>query len=141
MNTSFFAAVAVLVLWTSVVLIWMVSTRWPAMKRSGNWGENIEVGARGHDFASFLPEKVMWKSHNYTHLLEQPSIFYAIAIIHGLMGSGVFDLALVWAYVLIRIIHSIWQGLINIVSVRAALFMLSDALLAILAVRVLVMTI
>lgn len=84
-----------------------------------------------------LPDKVMWKSHNYTNLFEQPTIFYAIAIIHGLIGSGAFELNLVWAYVVIRVLHSIWQGAVNIVWLRTLLFMLSDALLVILAVRAL----
>jgi hypothetical protein len=83
-----------------------------------------------------MPAKANWVSHNYTHLMEQPTIFYAVVIILALAGdSSSASIALAWAYTGIRIAHSLWQGLVNIVTVRVVLFTLSTFCLLALAVR------
>lgn len=136
MNFDFAIPIAVLVLWTSVMLYWMIALRWPtALKMYGP--ADTPKGFRGMDLEGEVPDRIMWPSHNYTNLAEQPTIFYAIAIVHGLIGSAMFDLYLVWAYVILRILHSIWQAAVNIVLLRTILFMLSDVIVVILAVRVL----
>jgi hypothetical protein len=88
------------------------------------------VGARGTNLEGVVPDKVNWKSHNYTHLMEQPTLFYATVVILGVMGQGDgLNLQLAWAYVILRILHSIVQATWNRVSVRFALFCLSTAAL------------
>ena len=82
----------------------------------------------------------MWKSHNYTHLMEQPTIFYPAVIILAIMGATGLDVGLAWAYVAIRIVHSLWQASVNRIPVRAALFFVSSFVLIALAVRALVAT-
>ena len=67
-----------------------------------------------------------WKSHNYTHLLEQPTLFYAVIIfLHLSGGSTDLTRGLAWAYVILRIVHSLWQARVNRVPVRFAIFGLS----------------
>jgi hypothetical protein len=91
----------------------------------------------GQDLDAVLPPSVNWKAHNYTHLMEQPTIFYATVAILALSGAGGgLNTELAWAYTGIRIVHSIWQATVNkIMPVRFGLFLLSTACLLVLAVN------
>lgn len=95
---------------------------------------------RGQDVDSELPPRANWPAHNYMHLMEQPTLFYALVVILALAGGGPLDAGLAWAYVLLRIAHSLWQGLVNTVPVRFMLFALSTLVLVALAIRALVLT-
>ena len=120
------APAAVLVLWSLVVLLWVTVTRFPAFARAGITIGEAEPGSRYVDVESMMPKKVNWKSHNYTHLMEQPTIFYAAVAVLALAGEGSgINASLAWAYVGIRVVHSIWQSTVNIISVRVTLFTLS----------------
>jgi hypothetical protein len=134
-NSPIFAPGVVLVLWSLVMLGWLALTRLPAMSRAGlNLGS--AVGSRGANLEGVLPDKVNWKSHNYTHLMEQPTIFYATVIILGVVGAGDgINLTLAWAYVLLRIAHSIVQATWNRVAIRFSLFCLATTALLLLAVN------
>lgn len=68
--------------------------------------------------------------------MEQPTIFYATALALAVAGSGGgLNLWLAWAYVALRIAHSLVQALINLILLRWALFMASSLVLVVLAVR------
>jgi hypothetical protein len=70
-----------------------------------------------------IPDKVNWKAHNYNHLLEQPTIFYAIVFALVLMGfDAPINVYLAWAYVGFRVLHSIVQVTVNVVRYRFLLF-------------------
>ena len=130
------APAAVLVLWSLVMLMWMTATRFPAFTRAGIKLSEAQPGARYVDVESMLPASVNWKSHNYTHLMEQPTIFYAVVVILALVGEGSgVNAAFAWAYVAIRVVHSIWQATVNIISVRVILFTLSTLCLWVLAIN------
>jgi len=134
MRGDILAPAAVLVLWTLVMLGWVAATRIPAIGGSKGLG-TAKPGGRGQDLEAVLPPQVNWKSHNYTHLHEQPTLFYATVVIIALMGAGKIDVMLAWGYVGLRIAHSLWQSLVNSIPVRFALFNLSTACLLVLAVR------
>jgi hypothetical protein len=120
------APVVALVAWTILVMLWMVLTRFAEFKRLGITFANIPPGARGVDLEGRADPHAMWKSHNYTHLVEQPTIFYAIALALALMNfGGGINYWLAWGYVGFRIVHSLVQGTINIVPIRFTLFLLS----------------
>ena len=87
METSILAPAAVLVVWSLLMLGWLAATRLPAMKAAGvDLGKS--VGGRGADIDPNVPPSVAWKSHNYAHLMEQPTIFYATVMILAITDAG-----------------------------------------------------
>ena len=140
MQAQMLAPAAVLVLWSLIMLLWTAATRFPAMAKMGMDIKTAAPGGRGQDLEGVLPDSVQWKSHNYTHLMEQPTLFYATVVILTMMGAGALDVLLAWAYVGIRIVHSLWQATVNKLPVRFSLFILSTACLLVLAVRAVMTT-
>ncbi len=134
--SSILGPAAVLVLWSLVVLVWMTATRFPAFAKAGIDVANTQRGARYADVEKNMPARVNWVSHNYTHLMEQPTIFYAVVAVLAIAGdTSVVNLAAAWGYVGLRIVHSLWQGLVNIVRIRIMIFTLSTLCLWVLAVN------
>lgn len=134
-ESPIFAPAIVLVLWSLFMLAWLAVTRLPAMARAGVDLGKV-VGSRGANLEGVLPDRVNWKSHNYAHLMEQPTIFYATVVILGVVGAGDgFNLQLAWAYVALRIAHSIVQATWNRVAVRFSLFSLATTALLLLAIN------
>ena len=119
--------VVALVAWTLVIMAWMALTRFAAFKQMGVTVWTVPRGSRGANMEGKAPDEVMWKSHNYTHLLEQPTIFYAIALTLALMNmGGGLNLWLAWGYVGLRVLHSLVQTTVNVVAYRFAIFALAS---------------
>ena len=134
-NSPIFAPAIVLVLWSLFMLAWLAISRLPAMAKAGIALGSL-VGGRGADLEGVIPDRVNWKSHNYSHLMEQPTIFYVTVVILGLVGAGDgVNLQLAWAYVMLRIAHSLVQSVWNRVAVRFTLFVASTLALVLLAVN------
>lgn len=132
------APAAALVLWTLVVLLWVVATRVPALKAANIDLSKAPPGGRGQDLDKVLPPEANWPSHNYAHLMEQPTIFYPTLLVLALLGQGTtLNVGLAWAYVGLRIIHSFWQVRVNTIPMRASIFMAYTAILIVLAVNAL----
>ncbi len=141
MISPLLAPAAVLVLWSVVVLFWVMFTRFPAFKQAGVDLTVSPPGGRYQDVESAMPPKVNWVSHNYAHLMEQPTVFYAVVLILAVAGdSSGLSVGLAWAYCGLRIAHSLWQGLVNTIPIRFALFTLSSLCLAALAIRAVLLT-
>jgi hypothetical protein len=140
MQAQMLAPAAALVAWTLIVLLWMLVTRFSAFSRHGIALSKAPPGGRGVNLEGVLPDRTNWKAHNYTHLMEQPTIFYPTVVILAIMGAGTVDVALAWAYVGIRVVHSLWQGTVNRVPVRAMLFFISSICLIVLAARAVLAT-
>jgi hypothetical protein len=125
--------VVLLVLWTLAMCVWLYATRIPALKK-----HNIvyDPHRRSEEFHAQLPASVRWKADNYNNLLEQPTIFYAVALTLAFLneGSGL-NAGLAWAYVALRIAHSLIQALINDVMIRFALFAAASLVLLVMTVR------
>ena len=129
------ASVAALVAWTLVMMLWMYFTRMPAMRRAGISLKG-RVGARGKDLDGVVEDSVQWKSHNYNYLMEQPTLFYAVALSLVIIGDrDPGTLAFAWAYVGLRIAHSLVQSTVNIVKYRFLLFALASVALILLTLR------
>jgi hypothetical protein len=126
--------VVVLIAWTLVMMLWMLFTRLPAMRAAGV-DLNTLVGSKPAD-AERLPPNVQWKAHNYNHLHEQPTLFYAVALVLAMIGQGDgLNATLAWGYVGFRIAHSLVQATVNRVSLRFALFALASLCLIALTVH------
>ena len=139
MQTAILAPAAILITWTLLMLIWMASTRLPALAKAKLPADKTR-GRRGGDLDGVLPDTIQWKSHNYNHLMEQPTIFYALVAILAIAGASQSDVDLAWAYVGLRIAHSVWQSVINTIPVRFSLFFISSHVLMVMAVRAVMLT-
>jgi hypothetical protein len=114
--------VVALVAWTLVMMLWLYATRFPAMKRAGIDLKG-RVGTRGSALDGVVEDQAQWKAHNYNHLLEQPTLFYAIALTLAMVDQGDGpNLWLAWAYVALRVIHSLIQATVNVVRWRFLAF-------------------
>lgn len=140
MQSQMLAPAAVLVAWSLVMLVWMAATRLPAMGQAGNGLKDAKRGGRGQDLEGVIPDRINWKSHNYAHLMEQPTLFYATVVILAITGPSPLAILLAWIYVGLRIVHSVWQATVNIVAVRFLLFLASSVALIALAILALVAT-
>lgn len=114
---------ALLLAWSGVMLVWVYLTRMPALRKKG-----IDLrkrrGSRGSDLDGVLPDEVQWKAHNYNHLMEQPTIYYATVFALVMIGDGSqFSVILAWAYALLRVAHSLEQAITNRIIVRFPLFL------------------
>lgn len=119
----------VLMIWTMVMWAWMYATRIPAMQKA-QVDVNRLVSDPDASLDRQLPAQVQWKAHNYNHLHEQPTVFYAVAIVLAIVGAGDgLNALLAWIYVGLRVIHSIVQVTANKVMVRFVLFALSSVVL------------
>jgi hypothetical protein len=130
MHSPILAPVVALVAWTLLIMIWMVASRFAAMKRKDISLKGRVGGRGGAALEGVLDDQVMWKAHNYMHLVEQPTLFYAIALALALGGGGGgYSTILAWAYVVLRILHSLVQTTVNIIAYRFLFWALSSVAL------------
>jgi hypothetical protein len=130
--TSMLTPVLALIVLTLIVWIWMYATRIPAMQRA-----KIDPQTAAHPGSlNVLPSSARRVADNYNHLLEQPTIFYALAFLIVLAGhTDPLYVDLAWAYVGLRVVHTLIQCTVNIVNLRFLVFALSTIVLMIMAVR------
>jgi hypothetical protein len=132
-STEFLTPVLALVAWTLVMWFWMYATRLPAMKEAGidpqdaaypgTWTHRLRPGVRS-------------VADNYNHLHEQPTIFYALMFFAAITGGGdATALKLAWAYVALRVVHSLVQATFNRVIVRFSVFALATLVLVVIVAR------
>lgn len=116
-----------------MIWAWMYATRIPAIRKVRMV---LDPNApRGEQMAT-LPPAVRWKADNYNHLMEQPTVFYAVALSLAILGEGSgTNATLAWAYVALRVVHSFVQTTINKIEVRFALFFVSSLVLIALTVN------
>lgn len=125
--------VIVLALWTFVMWLLLYATRIPATIKQ-NVDLDPQIPAR--DLMNVLPARVRWKAENYNHLMEQPTVFYAVAIALAIMNvENTWSLYLAWTYVGLRIAHSLFQAFVNIIIMRFVLFNISAIVLLILTIQ------
>jgi hypothetical protein len=127
--------VVALAAWTMVMWLWMYATRIPAMSAAKVDPDQLAKDPEA-TLDKLLPPQVQWKAHNYNHLHEAPTVFYAVAISLAILGEGDgLNATLGWAYVALRVIHSLVQAAVNKVTVRFAVFALSSLVLIALIVH------
>ncbi|KAL2871211.1 MAPEG family protein [Aspergillus lucknowensis] len=121
--------------WTFAMEVWMYATRIPVFTRLKVADDNSltrsEVERR-------TPASVRWKADNFNNLFEQPTQFYAIALALAIARRGEdnpVDVKLAWAYVAVRILHSLVHSTSNKILARFGLFLTSSGILAVLTAR------
>jgi hypothetical protein len=127
------APIVALAAWTHVMWFWMYATRIPAIFAAKmKLDPNLPKG----QLMATLPPRVRWKADNYNHLFEQPTVFYAVALGLAVIGQGSgINAKLAWAYVALRVAHSLLQALWNNINARFALFATSSLVLMALTVQ------
>ena len=127
--------VVVLAGWTMVMWLWMYATRIPAMSKAKLDPDRL-AKEPGASLDTLLPVEVQWKAKNYNHLHEAPTVFYAIAITLAIVGLGDgLNEMLGWAYVGLRIVHSLVQAIWNKIMLRFLIFAASSLVLIALIVH------
>ena len=133
MSTALLAPVIALVLWTFVMWGWMYATRIPAILQARM---RLDPAAPRGAQMNELPPQVRWKADNYNHLFEQPTLFYAVAITLAVLGdASMLAVGLTWTYVALRVVHSLWQALVNVIMIRFYLFAASSLVLFALSIK------
>jgi hypothetical protein len=112
-----------LIIWSLLVWVLLYARRIPAMSAAGIDPEEAKFPGT---YSDRLPVKARAAADNYNHLMEQPTIFYALMFYLYLTGvTSVWMLYLGWAYVILRVLHSLVQVSAGKVVVRFGLFVLS----------------
>jgi hypothetical protein len=133
MQSALFAPVIGLVLWSFVMWAWLYATRIPAIRK---YNVVLDAHQPASEFHAQLPAQVRWKADNYNHLMEQPTLFYAVAITLAVLGEdNALNVSLAWLYVGLRVVHSLVQATTNRIIVRFVVFMLASVVLLALAIR------
>jgi hypothetical protein len=132
MGSPILQPVVTLVLWSMVMWAWLYATRIPAMQKAK---VALDPALTTAELAARLPPQVRWKADNYNHLMEQPTLFYAVALTLAVAGHGEgLNALLAWSYVGLRVVHSLVQATTNVIMLRWAVFMLASLALLALAV-------
>jgi hypothetical protein len=120
------APVVALVIWSMIMLVWLYATRIPAMSAA-----KVKPGEATKSQIEALPSANV--DNNYNHLMEQPTLFYAICFALHLMDQATdLNVGLAWLYVVIRVIHSLVQATMNVILIRFSIFMIGSIVLGIL---------
>jgi len=132
LTASLLTPILALIVWSLVMLAWMYAVRIPAIGKAG-----IDPATAKEPTAlDALPLAVRQVAYNYNHLMEQPTLFYALVVYTYLAGQqNAVNLVLAWAYVAVRVVHSLVQATINAVLVRFSIFVAGSLVLAVLAGR------
>ncbi|MEP6341782.1 MAG: MAPEG family protein [Maricaulaceae bacterium] len=120
----FLSPILALIIWSLIVWVILYARRLPMLKGA----DLSDDSAKSPDGAwkNQLPLKVQAPAHNYNHLMEQPTIFYALMFFLFLAEKqNTAGLVLAWAYVVLRIVHSLIQINAGAVMLRFLVFSLS----------------
>jgi hypothetical protein len=133
MHSLLLAPVVALVLWSLAMCAWLYATRIPAIMKMGIV---YDPHRPAEAFHAQLPADVRWKADNYNNLMEQPTLFYAVALTLALLGADAgLNAVLAWLYVALRVVHSIVQATMNVVMLRFAIFMAATLVLLVMSIR------
>jgi len=125
---SVLAPVLALIAWSLLIWLWMYAKRIPAMSAL----KLDPQDARFPGGLTGLPDSARQAADNYNHLMEQPTLFYALAFFTYLAGQqSDLTAGLAWGYVALRVVHSLIQITINRVTLRFLVFSISTIVLAV----------
>ncbi len=124
--------VFVLIIWTFTIFLIMAYGRMRFMK-------DPQDAAHTKDIKGTLPAWVERTGDNYNHLFEQPIAFYVVTLGIALVNSiDPLMMQLAWAFVILRIVHSLVQLTFNLVLIRFMIFLIGWLIIAYMAISQLV---
>ncbi len=133
MTGTILTPILALVIWTLLMWVLMYMRRIPAMQAAKI---NPQDAKHPGTYGDKVPSHVRAAADNYNHLHEQPTVFYALIVYSHLVGvADPLNIGLAWAYVALRVVHSVIQVTANIVVMRFLVFSLSSIVLIVIAVR------
>ena len=125
-STVILQPVFALALWTLLVLLLIPLSRARAVSAGTAAVDDFKYGT-----APRVPETVNVSNRNYMNLLELPMLFYVACLAFVVTGSASSLAAgLAWAYVALRVVHSVIHLTYNKVLHRSLVFGLSNFALA-----------
>ena len=126
-QTVLLTPIFVLVLWTSAVFLVLAFGR-------VKYTKNPQDAAHSKDLKGTMPDWVERAADNYNHLFEQPVAFYALTLCIAVINDfDSFMVQLAWAFVVLRIMHSLVQLTFNLVLLRFFIFVMGWLVLALMA--------
>lgn len=118
---------------TFVMALWLLVTRIPTMAKLKI---HPQKGRDTTELRKLLPDAVNGPANNYNHLFEQPVVFYAVCLSLAVLNhADNFFVTCAWIYVALRVVHSIVQATIDIVTIRFYIFITSWVVLATMIIR------
>ncbi|MGH6839361.1 MAG: MAPEG family protein [Methylocella sp.] len=133
LDSSILKPLIALVIWSFVMWAWLYASRIPAIRK---YKIALDPNRPKAEFDALLPAKVRWKADNYNHLMEQPTLFYAVTLTLAVLGAGQgLNAGLAWLYVGLRMAHSLVQVLVNVILLRFTIFMAASMVLLAMTVR------
>ena len=122
------APVIALVCWTLAVMIWLGYER---VRNINRLKLSPDAGKFARDLNALMPDRAKQVSDNYMHLMEQPTLFYAVCFSLQFLGQGEHpvNIGFAWCYVSIRVLHTLVHSTFNDVRIRFFLFLLSSVFL------------
>ena len=107
--------------WTGAILVWVAVSRIISRLPTSDF----QLGESGR-----TPQRAVLANRNYMNLLELPVLFYVACLAAMLAGAtSAALLALAWAYVVLRILHSLIHITYNHVLHRFLAFAASNGVL------------
>ena len=126
-QTALLTPIFVLVLWTCAVFLVLAFGRI-------KYTRNPQDAAYSKDLKGTMPDWVERAADNYNHLFEQPVAFYALTLCIAVINNfDSFMVQLAWAFVVLRIMHSLVQLTFNLVLLRFFIFVMGWLVLALMA--------
>ena len=126
-QTALLTPIFVLVLWTYAVFLVLAFGRI-------KYTENPQDAAYPKDLKGTMPNWVARAADKYTPLFEPPVAFYALTLCIAVINNfDSFMVQLAWAFVVLRIMHSLVQLTFNLVLLRFFIFVMGWLVLALMA--------
>ena len=117
-----------LALWTAIVVIVVTSTRGLSVLRRQVRTDDFRAGE-----SSAVPASVSVANRNLVNLLELPTLFYVVCLLLFVTaGASRVAVLVAWAFVALRVLHSLIHLSYNRVMHRLFVFSLSCIALAVL---------
>ena len=128
---SILLPVLTLAFWTFIIFAIMAPARFYFLRK-----KHPQTAAHTKNLKGVLPPWTERVGDNYNHLFEQPVIFYVVALSIAVINNiEPLMIQLAWAYVALRVLHSIVQITFNFVPLRFTLFVTSWLILGYMIAR------